>query len=171
MDREAVTVEAVIDEQIFRQFTLFDLLKIKRVWRGPVLFALLMAGFSSLCFLMRGRAEGAALLGGVLLAVGLVLPALYAVTLLYRVRVQVKSHGLETPRAAYTLTLSGAPDGVAAQNPAGQSARYEWKRLYGVWRNAGCVYLYVTKSRAFILPEAQAKGGALWEMVRGNMQR
>jgi hypothetical protein len=64
----------------------------------------------------------------------------------------------------YALGFSRAADGVTAENPGGESARYEWARLYGAFRDSGCVYLYVTKNRAFILPESQAKGGNLWAL-------
>jgi hypothetical protein len=159
-----VTVPVTLDEKALRRFTVFDMLTVKRMWRSPLIFALMMSGFATVCFFMVGRAEGAALLGGVLLTVGLGLPILYAFRFARLVDAQVKRHGLTRPRLVYTLGFSREENGVFAENPGGESARYEWARLSGAFRDSGCVYLYVTKNRAFILPENQANGGDLWAL-------
>jgi hypothetical protein len=159
-----VTVPVMLDEKTLRRFTVFDMLTVKRMWRSPLIFALMMSGFATVCFFMVGRAEGAALLGTVLLAVGLGLPVLYAFRFLRLVDAQVKRHDLTRPRTVYTLGFSREENGVFAENPGGESACYEWARLSGAFRDSGCVYLYVTRNRAFILPENQAEGGDLWEL-------
>jgi hypothetical protein len=160
-----ITVNVTLDDKLLRRFTAFDMLAVKRMWLSPLIFALMMSGFSAVCFAMTGRAEGAALLGGVLLAVGLGLPLLYVYRFISLLDAQVRRHGLGRPRKVYSLGFSRDADGVTAENPGGESARYEWARLYGAFRHAGCVYLYVTKNRAFILPEDQAKGGDLWALL------
>jgi hypothetical protein len=165
MKNALITVPVMLDEKLLRRFSVFDLLTVKRMWRSPLLFALIMSGFAAVCFAMVGRAEGASLLGAVLLAVGLGLPLLYVFRFFSLIAAQVKRFGLERPRAVYTLSFSREENGVFAQNPGGESARYEWALLYGAFRVSGCVYLYVTKNRAFILPENQANGGDLWGLV------
>ena len=57
-----------------------------------------MIGFSCVCFALRGQAEQAVLLGGTLLAVGLLLPAAYFLNFFLSVRTHVKKLGLTTPQ-------------------------------------------------------------------------
>ncbi len=152
MEKKPITVAVVVDARIFRQFALFDARRVKRVWRSPFIFMAIMAAFAAICFLMRARAEQAALLGFVLLGVGLVLPAVYYGFFLHSIRKQIEKMKLHTPRAVYTLSISRA-DGVTAANPGRKPERYAWNNLYGVYRVPGCVYIYVSNRKAFLLPD------------------
>ena len=66
----AVTIEVELSGREFRRFTIFDLLRRRKQWHGPVLFALILGLSAALCFTKSGT-RGAVLLGNVLLAVGL----------------------------------------------------------------------------------------------------
>lgn len=167
MKPDAVTVRVTMDAKIFRDFALFDTLRHQRRWRSPALFAAVLLVSSCVCFAMRGRAEGAALLGGVLLAVGLGLPGAYFLNFYLSIRAQVKKMGLDRPRTAYALVLSR--DGGLSVSTEAERAEYPWEALHAAYRTGDCSYLYVNPRRAFLLPDRQIEGGpeSLWTLLNG----
>ena len=100
--------------------------------------------------------EQSALIGSVLLLVGLGLPAVYVGTYLSQLNAQAKKLRLDPPRPVYTLRL--AQEGVTIQNDmkAEATVSLEWKNIHAAWRDKGCIYLYATPARAFLLPDGQA---------------
>lgn len=169
MEEKKITVRVVMDAKTFRSFALFDSLLRRRLWRAPALFAGILLFFALLCFLLRERAEQAALLGVVLLAVGLGLPAVYFFTFLRSVRMQIRKLKLDRPRPVYTVTISAA-EGVRAAVKK-ESACYRWEDLHSAYRRNGCIYLYVSAQRAYLLPEPQITGGVedLWRLLGEKM--
>ena len=71
---KSVTVACKIDRKTFTRFAVYDTLVRKKGWRNPALFALIMSAFAIVCFMGRKTHAQAALLGGVLLGIGIVLP-------------------------------------------------------------------------------------------------
>ena len=71
----SLTMTANIDGNTFIRFALFDTFRLKKRWKSPVTFAAIMTGFAVICFAVRKTHDQAPLLGTVLLAAGLVLPA------------------------------------------------------------------------------------------------
>ena len=67
-------IEVQLSGAEFRRFTIVDLLRRRKQWQGPVLFALILGVSAALCF-TRTETQGATLLGNVLLTVGLDCPA------------------------------------------------------------------------------------------------
>jgi len=169
MENKSVTINAIVDALIFRKFAIFDNLYRKRIWVLPVIFASIMSVFAIACFAMRGWAEQAGMIGSVLLIIGLGLPLAY-IRLFYKsIKVQIKATGLESPRLVYTIRLSCEPDGILAIIDD-QTVRYEWRNLYGAYRVSSCIYLYVEKNRAFLLPDGQAEGGEdIWSLLTDMM--
>ena len=47
-----MTIEVTLTEEIFRRFTMFDLLKRRKMWRSPVIFASILGAAAIVCFLM-----------------------------------------------------------------------------------------------------------------------
>ena len=68
-----MTIEVELTGTEFRRFTLFDVLRRRKLWRGPVLFALILGISAALCF-TKSDTQGAILLCNVRLTVGLGLP-------------------------------------------------------------------------------------------------
>lgn len=167
MESKPVTVNVVIDAGIFRKFAAFDNLYLRRRWISPAVFAFIMSASACVCFAMRGSAAHAVMLGCVLLLAGLGFPVVYLWTFFGSIKSQIKIHKLEKPQPAYSLRLSIEPDGVQVTNPGGEFAKYEWQSMYGVYRVAGCTYLYVVSNKAFLLPDGQADEGAdaLWQLL------
>ncbi|MDR2655466.1 MAG: YcxB family protein [Oscillospiraceae bacterium] len=166
MENRLITVNVMIDSKIFRKFSGFNSFYLQRRWFLPAVFAFVMSAFACVCFIARGSGAQGIVLGCVLLLIGLGLPAVYLRSFSNYVKSQIKVHRLEKPRLAYSLQFSGDPDGIRVTNPGGEFAQYEWNRLYGIYRVDGCVYLYVTNNKAFLLPDAQIEEGvyALWSL-------
>ncbi|MDO5112713.1 MAG: YcxB family protein [Clostridia bacterium] len=168
MDSQRITVSAKIGADVFRRFAIFDTLRLKKRWRSPLLFALILSACACVCFFMRARREGALLLGFVLLGVGLGLPATYFLNFYLSLQAQCKKMRLDQPRLAYTLTFT--PVGVHASTEREQ-ADYAWEQLYRAYRVEGCTYLYPIPARVFLLPEGQADApdDALWVMLQERL--
>ena len=76
MIHDTVTIHVRMDAKTFRRFGFFDTLVLRRRWLSPAVFSAIFIVFSVICFCLTDKAQSA-LLGAVLLAVGLLLPACY----------------------------------------------------------------------------------------------
>ena len=169
MKKSDFTVHAKIDGDIFKHFALFDTFVRQRRWRSPAAFVGIMLLFSLIAFSQTGKVERAALLGGVLLGVGMLLPAVYIFSFDRSVRTQIKKLGLTKPRHVYTLQLN-QNDGVMVLADK-QQAAYRWEELFAAYRTNRCIYLYAAPVRAYLIPNEQIEGGAdaLWALLSAVM--
>lgn len=160
-----MTIEATLTEEIFRKFTMFDMLRRRKVWRSPAIFAAILGTCACICFLMH-HVEGAVMLGCVLLIVGLGMPLVYFLTFFSSLRKQVLTLGLKRPQTFYTLSLTEKADGIGVRNEKEQ-ASYKWKDVHHVYRDTLATYLYMTAQRGFILPHTCIEEGpdALWALI------
>ena len=156
-----LTISAKIDQKTFRRFAIYDTLVRKKGWRSPALFALIMTAFAAVCFLARGKREQATLLGGVLLGVGLILPLVWLGMFLASVRRQGKRSGLSPDTIQYLVTLSEEKIHVEKGK---ERADFQWKDAYLARRVKGCIYLYVSAARAFLLPDCEDSDRA-WALI------
>ncbi|MFA6841248.1 MAG: YcxB family protein [Sphaerochaetaceae bacterium] len=163
-----MTIQTYLDERTFRRFTMFDILKRKRYWKSPALFASILGACAIISFIMH-RVDGAILLGIVLLVVGLGMPLVYFSTFFRSLKKLTKEQNLDPPRLVYTLDF---PDGDAFSISNGhEEARYEWKQASIAYRDRQCIYLFITQDKAFLLPAACATEGfdALWDLIVRHM--
>lgn len=161
------TVQARITPEIFQEFAWFDLLRHRKRYRAPLLFALIMAVFAGVCLLAAGRVRGAGLLGGVLLGVGLVLPLGWLLSFHFSVRTEAKRLKLAQAPVAYTLRLTAQGLGVSNEK---ETAQFSWDQLHRVCRLRRCVCLYATPGRAFLLPTGGGEeDDRLWEALRRRL--
>lgn len=149
MEHEDISVRARITPEVFREFALFDTLYLKKRYRRPLAFALILAAFALACFLLRHRAEQAVFMGAVLLTVGLGLPAVYILSFLYSVRSKAKQLRLGNAPVAYTVTLS---PGKVTVTDGKQKAEYPWEAVKYAYRLQHSLCLYASESRAYLLP-------------------
>jgi len=163
MKEEAIIVPARITRQVFQQFALFDTFSLQKRWKLPLIFALIMSALAGLCLAFRERKEGAALLGCVLLVVGLGLPLAYFLSYWLSLRQQLARIAPE--RIAYTLRLE--PGGIQVTSGS-QKASYSWETVYMAFRASGCIYLYVEERRAYLLPDGPS-GKRVWELMRDRL--
>lgn len=164
-------IDVVITEAIFRRFTMFDLLRRRKVWRSPAIFAGILVPCAIICFVM-SHVRGAILLGSTLLVVGLGLPLYYFVAFFASLNQQIVTMGLKKrPMEAYSLELTGKPNGIHITNGK-ETADYEWKMVHHVYRDKMATYLYMTPSRAFILPDTSLEGDQgeeMWLLILENV--
>ncbi len=172
-EANVLSIQVRMDTSSFRAFSAFDVLTRQKRWRRPLLFAVLMAAFAAVCFTQVGRREGAALLGTVLAAIGVGLPIAYFANFFQSVSRQARQLKLETPRDVYCVELSDSGVRVQAAGKQEESfaQHYEWVQLYGAWRTASAVYIYVESNKAYLLPSEQIPGGldAAWEFVQEKL--
>ena len=161
----ALTLEGNIDGAIFRRFAVFDAFTRRKAWRNPLLFAVILSAFAVVCFLGRNGREQAVLLGTVLLSIGIVLPLVWVGMFLGSVRRQAKASGLSLEKAQYYVTLLS--DGVKVVKEK-ENAAYSWGDVYMAYRVQDCIYLYVSASRAFLLPECE-KTDRAWEIISSHL--
>ncbi len=157
----SVTVPCKIDRKIFKRFAVYDTIVRRKCWRNPVLFTLIMSGFAAACFLARKTHAQAALLGGVLLGVGLVLPVVWFGMFFSSVSRQATRSGLSPDKAQYYVTLSEEKIHVSKGK---ETADFSWQDAYLARRVKGCVYLYVSPARAFLLPDG-AESAQAWTII------
>ena len=165
----AITVHVKLDAKTFRRFSRFDMLRLRKRWVRPTVFAAILIAFAAVALLSRRAQSG--LIAAVLLAVGLGLPLVYFGSFFSQVNMQVMRYNLDPPRAVYTVRLDF--DGVSVTNDQKQESplNVAWKDVQAAFRNKGCVYLYVNAVRAFLLPDGQADVDpeALWAYLKEHM--
>ena len=104
MTRDTVTTHVRMDARTFRRFGFFDIFLLRRRWVSPAVFSGIFVAFAVICFCLRDKAQSA-LLGGVLLAVGLLLPACYFLSFYLQMNDQIKRLGINKPKPVYTLVI------------------------------------------------------------------
>lgn len=161
-----IVFPCAVTPEVFRAFALFDTFRRQKMWRRPLLFTLIFAAFAAACFAMGSRVNGAVLLGGVLLGVGLILPAGYFLNYILALRRQAKTLDPSGKRIEYTVHLK--PDGISATRgeTTGQCA---WDQVCYAYRVQGCVYLYPNPGQAFLLPDQCGNTDAVWQVLRQQL--
>lgn len=164
-------IEAYLDEKIFRRFTMFDILKRRKHWQSPAIFASILSFCAVICYIMH-RVDGAVLLGTVLLVVGLGMLVVHFVSFFFSLREEVKKQELKTPRLVYTLNLTEKSKGIEIENGK-EKAVYEWKRVFHAYRDKDATYLYLSPDRAFLLPHDYIMEGddGLWAMLEKKVPK
>lgn len=161
----SLTMTANIDGDTFIRFAVFDTFRLKKRWRSPAAFAAIMTGFAILCFAVRKSHAQAALLGTVLLAAGLVLPAVWFMMYMFSVRNQVKKNGLSERKAQYFVLLSEDKIKVVKGQ---EEVTHAWEEVYTAYRAKGCIYLYMNLNRAYLLPDCDNTEQA-WAIITAQI--
>lgn len=161
-------VEVRLNEKEFFRFSTFDVLRLRKRWRSPAVFAAILCACAAVCFLMR-HVRGAVVLGIALLVAGIGIPAAYFLNFFLSLRRQARQEGLSPAKYVYTLDLGG--DGGIAVDNGHEHAVYPWGQVFHVYRNTSASYLYITPQRAFLLPHDCVKGGAdaLWKLFEARL--
>ena len=166
MEKE-LRIEAKITPEAFREFSYFDALTRRKRYKGPLVFCLILAVSAAVCFTQVGRRENAAFLGGVLLIVGLGLPAVYLASFFSFVRRNARLLAGKKIPAAYTVILNSA--GVVI--PAGEKTlTCPWDKVFYVYRIRHSTCIYVEQDRAYMLPlQDPGTEERLWAFLCGAL--
>ena len=164
MARRSITVHVKMDRKTLRSFAVFDTFILKKQWRRPAIFSLILLAFAGACLFFIDR-EQHVLIGSVLLAVAAVVPFSYVFMFLSGVKEQAKR--MKLPRRVYTLVISNS--GVNIQNDIKkeETVWLDWSKVHALYRRKGVIYLYAAPTRAFILPDGQADASPdeVWQML------
>ena len=143
---EMITIPVKLDEKTFRRFAYFDMFILRKKWIRPVVFFLIMTAFA-LAALLIGK-EQSGMIAAVLLMVG-----------------------LKPARYVYTVTLGG--EGVTAKDNGKneETPVIPWEKIQKAFRRKGCIYLYVTAAKAFLIPagQADAPDHEVWVFIQDHL--
>lgn len=171
MEKQTITVHVKMDAPTFRRFAVFDTLRLRKRWQRPALFCAILMVFAVICFIV--QKEQSVLIGCVLALVGLGFPLVYFGTFFSQVGAQIEAQKLDKPRAVYTLRFDS--EGVHITNDRKAEPRVDllWENAYAAFRVKGCIYLYATPAKAFLLPDGQADAtpDELWMLLGKHMRR
>ena len=78
--KKIITVKVRLDKKLFRSFAFYDTFVVKKRLVRPALFCVIMAAFAAAALIIGKEQSG--LIAGVLLFVGLGLPAVYVLSFL-----------------------------------------------------------------------------------------
>lgn len=162
-------IEVLLTGEVFRRFTLFDILKRRKMWKRPATWAAILCASAVICFIMH-HVKGAVLLGGVLMMVGLGMPLSYFASFGASIKQQIVKLGLTRPIHAYTLVLTEKNKGIQVSNEK-EKAEYEWNKVHHAYKDQLATYLFITAERAFILPHVCVEEGedALWALMEKKL--
>ena len=164
MEQKELVVPARVSPAMFHEFGMFDTFSQQKKWRSPLLFALIFGLSAAICFTQIGRIQSAALLGGVLLVVGLGLPAVYLITFFRSLARQERQLAKNPGAIAYTLHLRETGFTVLQSK---EKMEHTWDDVIMACRLECCMCLYVNARRAYLLPgEAGDRAEeAVWTLI------
>lgn len=149
-----------INQTIFRNFAFYDTLKMKKQWKSPVIFTAILLVSSLLCFSRYKVAAQATLLGTLLAIVAVGVPVVYFVSFYLSVKKQGEALKLAKMQYAYTIVMKdeNTADAITIFPKNGAQIHHAWSDVYGAYQGKNCIYLYLTKNRAFFLPVEDIDG-------------
>ncbi len=164
-----ITIPVRLDEKTFKRFARFDMFTLRKRWVRPVIFSVILIAFAFVALLTKKAQSG--MIAAVLLAVGIGLPVVYFGSFFSQVNMQALQQKLKPPRNVYTVTLR--EEGIRVENNQRQedALEMEWTAVQKAIRRKGCIYLYVTPTKAFLLPEGQADAPdeEVWDYLTAHM--
>ena len=169
MARQSITVHVKMDRKTLRSFSVFDTFILKKQWRRPAVFSLILLIFAFVCLFAIDKDQHV-LIGSVLLVIAAALPFSYIFMFLSGVKEQAKR--LKLPRRVYSLTLSSSGISISNDIKKEETVWLEWNKIHALHRRKGAIYLYASPARAFILPDGQADASPdeLWQMMTQRVQ-
>ena len=168
-DKQEIRIPVKLDERTFRRFARFDMLRLRKRWVKPAVFALILCAFAGIALISRLPQSG--MIAAVLLAVGIGLPVIYIGMFLSQVNVQAAQWKLGKGREVYTVTLAESGFRVVNDRKKEDTGTVAWEKAAQAYRRKDCIYLYATPARAFLLPAGQANAPdeAVWDTIRQGL--
>ena len=168
-ENQIVTIPVRLDEKTFRRFARFDMLRLRKRWVRPLVFALILCAFAAVALATRLPQSG--MIAAVLLVVGLGLPVVYIGMFLSQVNMQAERWKLGKGRAVYTVKLSGEGFQVISDRKQENTGVIPWEKAAHAFRRKDCIYLYATPVKAFLLPSGQADvpDEAVWKVIEDGI--
>ena len=168
-NESSIVIPVRMDERTFKRFARFDLLSLKKRWVRPAVFSLIMILFAFAALLLRKEQSG--MIAAVLLVIGIGLPIVYLGTFFSQVNMQAVQRKLKPPRLVYTVTLRESGVRVENNQKMEDPLEAEWSQFFRAFRVRGCIYLYLTAAKAFLLPDGQANApdDVVWRFLQNRI--
>ena len=168
-NRTEITIPVKLDEKTFKRFARFDMFALRKKWVRPVVFALILILFAFAALLIRKEQSG--MIAAVLLVIGLGLPLVYFGTFLSQVNIQAERAKLKPARRVYTVTLREQGIRIVNHQKKEEPQEAAWESIRKAFRKKGCIYLYVTAGKAFLLPakQADAPDREVWAFIQDHL--
>ena len=168
-DYSDIVVTVKLDEKTFKRFARFDMFSRRKKWIRPVLFSLILIVFAFIALLARKEQSG--VIAAVLLVVGIGLPLVYVGTFLSQVNMQAARANLKPDQPVYTVTMRDEGVRIVNDRKEEEPQEVSWDSIHRAYRKNGCIYLYVTPSKAFLLPskQADAPDHEVWDFIRKRL--
>jgi len=166
---KTIVIPVSLDEKTFRRFARFDMFSLRKKWIRPAVFALILIVFAFAALLVRKEQSG--MIAAVLLVVGLGLPIVYIGTFISQVNMQAMKARLKPARRVYTVTLRETGIRVENNQKKEDPLEMDWSSVQQAFRKKGCIYLYVTPAKAFLLPDGQAgvPDPEVWQFLTAHL--
>ena len=168
-DYSDIVVTVKLDEKTFKRFARFDMFSRRKKWIRPALFSLILIVFAFIALLARKEQSG--VIAAVLLVVGIGLPLVYVGTFLSQVNMQAARANLKPDQPVYTVPLRDEGVRIVNDRKEEEPQEVSWDSIHRAYRKNGCIYLYVTPSKAFLLPskQADAPDHEVWDFIRKRL--
>jgi hypothetical protein len=161
-----IEIQTRVDEQVYRAFSHFNTFKAFHKSVGYFVFPIAMVVFAVV-----NLKTGSLPLFIIFLAIGLGLPVFNIITYRTGINHQIKKLNLDGTKIAYTTILND--EGIHVSNEK-EHADYPWNKVYYAYHTDNTVYLFLTKTRCFILPYKDIQGGKteddLWSFFRTHLE-
>ena len=169
-ETQTITIPVKLNEKTFRRFARFDMLRLRKRWVKPLIFALILCAFATVALITRLPQSG--MIAAVLLVIGLGLPIVYIGMFLSQVNMQAAQWKLgKEGRYVYTVKLSAEGFQVTNDKKQENTGVVSWEKAAQAFRRKDCIYLYATPIKAFLLPAGQADtlDETVWKMIKNGL--
>ena len=141
----------------------------RKKWIRPAVFSLILIAAGLVILFTRGEKSG--VIAAILLAAGIILSLACAGAFLLRVNRQAARANLEPARPVYTVTMWDEGVLIANDQQEEEPQEITWDSIHKAFRRNGCIYLYVTPAKAFLLPskQADAPDHEVWDFIRKRL--
>ncbi len=170
MDNKSFEVKVHLNKKIFSRFAWFDAFFRQGRIKLLVGFSAIMFIFALIALLFSPNETDSTPLVITLFAVGLLLPLAHLFQFFMSIQNQIKLQKLGKPKHVYTLKLS--PGEIEVRNQD-ESASYPTEKLYNVYIDKDCAYIFIIKQRAFLLPYQDIENGkqAVVDYMTSNVDK
>ncbi|WP_320127898.1 YcxB family protein [uncultured Sphaerochaeta sp.] len=157
MDNTVVRIQSTIDAKVFSDFSTFNFFVLHHRWTWFVLFPILLGGFA-----YANLITGSTILCILFIVIGCLVPLGSLLSFKISLKNQIKANSLDKVSLGYTVILGNEGIEVITEK---EKQNLAWKQVYRLYLNKEYLYLYVSKTKAFILPFRGIEQGSKEELI------
>jgi hypothetical protein len=161
MQEPIISIHSMMDKHTFSNFSKFNNFRLNHRWLLLILFPAIMSVFAYFNLLTNST-----FLFWLFIVLGFTLPLGYMAVFYVSLKNQISIYKLTSPKHVYSVHLS--QNGIQVINN-NEKILYKWNQVYRVYRVNNYFYLYITKARAFILPNTNIESATpedTWKLIQ-----